>query len=227
MAISQNGYDVVARDQCTFYDDIVVGLSLPLRSDDCGYVLADFLRHFNAQVEPLGRTETFGHALRQISGSDEWSNHASGTAADANASQHKQGHTGTFTTDELERLQRLLAEYDGVIRWGGTFRTTKDEMHFEIDKPYAAVHLLARVIRRNDTVVLSRLAFGNRNLDVYMVKRRLKKLGFFDGSLTNYFGKALKRAYAAYQTSLGFTGSDADGVPGTGSLMSLGFEVRT
>lgn len=226
MPTSQNGYTVIQRQDCVFYDDIVVGLDLPMRPDDCGYVLADFLRKFNTRVEPLGRTETFCHALRQIAGTEEWSNHASATAVDANSNQHQQGKTGTFSDAEEEELTRLVTEYDGVIRWGGTFRTTPDEMHFEIVRPYDEVHTLARVIRRNDVVKLSRLEFGNRNLDVYMVKRRLKQMGFFTGEVTNYFGKGLIRAYANFQQSLGYTGSDADGMPGTVSLERMGFEVR-
>lgn len=226
MVDSQNGYSVIAREQCTFYDNIVPGLSLPLRPDDCGYVLAHFLRRFNQSVEPLNKGDTYGHAMRMISGSDEWSNHASATAADANSVQHPQGHTGTFTVAELQALDNLLEEYDNVIRWGGTFRTTKDEMHFEIDRAYAEVHLLTRILKRDNTLVLSRLAFGNRNLDVYMVKRALKKQGFFTGELSNYYGKGFTTAYAAFQRSLGYTGDDADGTPGVASLGALGFTVR-
>lgn len=226
MPNSQNGYTVIQRQDCVFYDDIVAGLSLPLRPDDCGYVLADFLRRYDNEVEPLNRGDTFGHALRQIAGSDEWSNHASGTAVDANSTDHKQGHVGTYTDAQERDLANLLADYDDVIRWGGTFRTTKDEMHYEINKPYANVHLLARIIRRNNVIKLSRLAFGNRNLDVYMVKRRLKQEGFYTGEVTNYYGKSFIRAYAAFQRSLGYTGDDADGSPGSTSLSRLGFEVR-
>ena len=223
--LSQNGYTVIQRDDCTSYD-VVPGLSLPLRPDDCGYLMADFARRYHKDVEPLGVTETFGHAYRQISGSDEWSNHASGTGLDTNSAQHPYGQQGTFTATELSNLEKLLEDYDGVIRWGGTFRTTKDEMHYEIDKPYEAVSLLARVVKRNGQVSLSRLKPGNRNIDVYMVKRLLSKRGLFDGNMNNYFGKALQAAYAKWQESLGYTDHEADGIPGVVSIEALGLTVK-
>lgn len=226
MVDSQNGYSVIEREQAKSYDVGVEGLTVPLRNDDCGVVLADFLRRFDNRVEKLGRTETFGYSKRQISGSDEWSNHASGTAADANASQHPFGKVGTFTVDEAFQIRALLADYDGVIRWGGNYSGTKDEMHFEIDREYDEVKLIANIIRRENRVYLSRLKPGNRNLDVYMVKRKLRRKGFYDKAPNRYFGKSLTEAYKKWQRHLGYTGSDADGVPGRASLEALDFRVK-
>lgn len=225
MATSQNGYSVVTREECKDYE-IFDGFSLPLRDDDCGYILAHFLRRYHNRVEPLGKTETFGWSARRIAGSDEWSNHASATAADANASQHKQGLTDTYTPSERADLFDLLEEYADVIRWGGTFRTTKDEMHYEINKDYEEVHLLASALRRAGSIYLNRLELGNRNVDVFMLKLKLANRGMYSGSMTNYFGVALRDAYAEWQRSLGYTGSDADGIPGRASLEQLGFTVK-
>lgn len=226
MPVSQNGYSVIESTQTKDYEVGVEGLLVPLRNDDCGVVLADFLRKYNNRVEPLGRTETFGYSKRQIAGTDEWSNHASATAADANSAQHPFGRTGTFTVNEVFELRELLAEYDGVIRWGGNYSGTKDEMHFEIDRDYDEVQLLASIIKRHNRVYLNRLKPGNRNLDVYMVKRELKRRGFYDKALNRYFGKSLTSAYKDWQQSLGYTGSDADGIPGRASLEALNFKVK-
>lgn len=222
---SQNGYSVVSRDECKDYE-IFDGFTLALRDDDCGYILAHFLRRFHKRVETLTKTDTFGYSLRRISGTDEWSNHASATAADANSTQHQQGQTGTYTPGEQADLDDLLEEYNGVLRWGGTYRSLKDEMHFEINKPYDEVHLLARALKRNGAIYLSRLEPGNRNVDVFMLKLELHKRGLYNESMTNYFGVALRNAYAEWQRSLGFTGADADGIPGATSLEALGFTVK-
>lgn len=76
------------------------------------------------------------------------------------------------------------------------------------------------------TVSLKRLQPGKRNRQVIWVKRRLKRRGFFKGNPNGkYFGKGLERAYAAYQRDLGYSGKDADGIPGRATLQKLGFRV--
>lgn len=75
------------------------------------------------------------------------------------------------------------------------------------------------------TVSLKRLKPGKTNNDILFVKRRLKRRGFFDGKMSRYFGKDLQEAYAEFQRSLGYRGSDADGLPGRTSLRKLGFRV--
>lgn len=76
------------------------------------------------------------------------------------------------------------------------------------------------------TVRLSRVQPGKRNKDVLVLKRRLKRRGFYkEDNMTNYFGTGLANAYARYQRSLGYTGKDADGTPGKTSLQKLGLRV--
>lgn len=76
------------------------------------------------------------------------------------------------------------------------------------------------------TISLAKVKPGKTNEDVRMLKRRLKKRGFFHGENdSKYFGKGMKKAYKEYQKSLGFKGADADGVPGATSLRRLGFYV--
>lgn len=76
------------------------------------------------------------------------------------------------------------------------------------------------------TVSLSRVQPGKRNEQVVLLKKRLRRKGFYEGSNGKFFGKNLQKAYADYQKSLGFKGKDADGVPGTKTLNKLGFRVR-
>lgn len=76
------------------------------------------------------------------------------------------------------------------------------------------------------TVSLSRLQPGKRNMDVVRVKRRLKRRGFYtEENMSKYFGTGLLNAYARWQRHLGFTGTDANGEPGRTSLQKLGFKV--
>ena len=67
---------------------------------------------------------------------------------------------------------------------------------------------------------------GKRNRHVFLVKKRLKRKGFYKAkNTTNFYGSAMANAYARYQESLGYTGKDADGTPGKSSLNKLGFRV--
>lgn len=75
------------------------------------------------------------------------------------------------------------------------------------------------------TVRLSRLLPGKRNSDVIRVKRRLEKRGFYNGDHNNYFSEELRKAYVKFQQHLGYTGHDANGIPGKTSLERLGFRV--
>lgn len=75
------------------------------------------------------------------------------------------------------------------------------------------------------TVHLSRVTPGKRNTDVVLLKKRLRRKGFYEGSNGKFFGENLKKAYAAYQRSLGYTGPDANGIPGRKTLQKLGFRV--
>lgn len=222
---SQNGYTVLSGyEACKVY--YANDVKFYLRPGDCGWVLNHFSKKFEDEVENLNPTDCHGFSRRSISGTSEWSNHASGTAVDLNATQHQSGRSGTFSGVELDNLRDLLANYDDVIRWGGDFRTTTDEMHFEINKSYDAVQLVAQRLRKNNTVILDRLKPGLRNIDVYMVKRELSERGYYVGTLNKYFSVALKNAYSQWQKSLGYTGADADGIPGEESLKRLGFIVK-
>lgn len=76
------------------------------------------------------------------------------------------------------------------------------------------------------TVALKNLKPGLRNDDVLQVKRALHHKGY-SGFLVNSkkFGAGTRRAYAKYQRRLGYSGADANGIPGRNSLQKLGFRV--
>jgi len=83
-----------------------------------------------------------------VRGSDtQVSNHASATAIDLNALKHPRGVRNTFSKGQVAAIRRILASYDGVIRWGGDYSTTVDDMHFEINASKARVRAVADDLR--------------------------------------------------------------------------------
>ena len=85
------------------------------------------------EVERLVSGWCWGHAYRPIRGASTLSNHASGTAIDVNAPRHPLGSSGTFSATQRARIHAILADCNGVVRWGGDYSGRKDEMHFEIN----------------------------------------------------------------------------------------------
>jgi hypothetical protein len=165
--------------------------------------LALFAKRFDKFIETLDKDETWGFARRQVAGSDDWSNHASATAVDFNSLQHPQGRTGTFSDAEVVKIRNAQEAFDGVVKWGGDYRNVKDEMHFELIGTPAEVSLVVKRLERYGKVYLNRLLPGKRNLDVYMVKRELRKAGYDVGTFNNYFGVALTKALRKYQSDNG------------------------
>lgn len=159
MAVSQNGYSANDRTVIASYTVPGTALKIALRKGDVSVVLLDFLRRYNAEIEPLTHNpqDLWGYAERTIRGSSTTlSNHSSGTAADMRAMAHPLGVVGTFNAVQMARLRALVDSYNGVLRWGGDYGTPArggragsrvDEMHVEINAGPAAVKAVADRIR--------------------------------------------------------------------------------
>jgi hypothetical protein len=224
MAQTPNGFTVLnKREDCVEYR-IKDGLTLPLAGGDYGTVLVRFLLRFDRKVEPLRTDTTFGWAYRTNTNDPTvFSEHAAGTAVDCNSTDHPNGATGTFTADQEEEVRKALDNLDGVLKWGADFRNIKDPMHFELIGTDEEINLVARRLRRENTVSLKRLEPGNRNIDVYMVKRALRRRGFNVGTYNLYYGVALTNGVRVFQ-------ADAK-LPPTGelndtTLRALNFRVE-
>lgn len=149
MATSQNGWR--ANDRSLIASYTLPGGRVAVRKGDVATVLVYVGKRFDSEVEPLVWPGIWGYAERPIRGSSTTlSNHASGTALDLNAPRHPLGKRGTFSKRQVRAIKRILADCEGVIRWGGNYRNRKDEMHFEINAGSAAVRNLARKIRAGD-----------------------------------------------------------------------------
>lgn len=151
MATSANGWSANDRSVIASYTVPGTTLRIALRKGDCSVILLEYLRRYHIEVESLYHDpqDLWGYAERTIRGSSSTlSNHASGTAVDARAVKHGLGMTGTFTRDQEEALDRLLADFRGVLRHGKDFVGRKDPMHCEVVGSRTQVKALAEDIRR-------------------------------------------------------------------------------
>jgi hypothetical protein len=148
MATSQNGWPASGDRRAIGVQVFEVdGVSFPggVRAGDVATVLGHVMTRFHNEVEPLKAGWCWGWAYRAVRAGSSLSNHASGTAVDANAPRHPLGVSGTFTPKQRDRIRDILQSVNGTVRWGGNYAGRKDEMHFEIN---AGVHAVAVVAAR-------------------------------------------------------------------------------
>ncbi len=114
------------------------------------HTILDFLcRRYERLVEPIVRSESWGHSYRSVRGyASTWSEHSAGTAVDLNAPAHWIGLRGTFTPDQEGGIRQILAECGGVVVWGGDWTKRPDEMHFEVRRDPAEIKRIAGLIRK-------------------------------------------------------------------------------
>jgi hypothetical protein len=112
----------------------VKGTTIKLRcAQKVAPLLVGFAAEFHEKIEPIdeGTLDSWGYAFRMVRGrEDRLSNHSSGTAIDLNANAHPLGAKNTFAQDKAAIIIELCAKYG--LKWGGTYRNRKDEMHFEV-----------------------------------------------------------------------------------------------
>lgn len=151
---SQNGWPAGSASAIGVRPFVVAGVSFPggVKDGDVATVLRYVMERFHTRVEPLRGGWCWGYANRDIRGSGTTSNHASGTATDANAPLHPLGKRGTFSSAQVREIRAILAEVDHVVRWGGDYSGRPDEMHFEINASAAKVAGVAARLGQEDYV---------------------------------------------------------------------------
>lgn len=136
-------------------------IRVSVRPGDVATVLLEVAARFHREVEslalPVGEDpgyDEWGWAYRPVRGQQYgFSNHASGTAIDLNATRHPRGVKGTFTRRDRGRMRKILASTldpvtgREVVRWGEDYAGTVDGMHVEINASPAAVARVADRIR--------------------------------------------------------------------------------
>lgn len=109
-----------------------------VRSGDVHTVFSWLVLDLDAHVEPVyapgfHAADDWGYSYRQNRNANNLSCHASGTAIDYNATRHPNGKRNTFSPQQIATIRNLLkVNYRSLIRWGGDFTGTPDEMHFEV-----------------------------------------------------------------------------------------------
>ena len=134
-ATSQNGWTVIpsGTDKRLVRIPKILGR---VRKGDVAIIFTDLVTYFDEHIEDVDKGEDdWGYAYRSIRGASTWySNHASATAVDINATRHPLGASGTFTRKQADKIRAMLRNrYLNKVRWGGDYRGRKDEMHFEIN----------------------------------------------------------------------------------------------
>jgi D-alanyl-D-alanine carboxypeptidase len=96
-------------------------------------ILIAFAAEFHKSIEPIdvGTYDDWGYNFAVIPNQTDYSNHASGTAIDIDATLHPWKRTGTFNLIKLVKLRLLVRKYG--IRFGGDYaHGWVDPMHYEI-----------------------------------------------------------------------------------------------
>lgn len=162
MPTSQNGFPVLVSTSKLLHTWEIPGVDadLRLRQGSVGFNLVFLASLFDKRVEDVdgnyvGGLDDWAYAYRPVRGYSTWSNHASGSAIDLNATDHPLGKAGTFTDREVMVIHRILRNRFlpkgatiPVIRWGGDYRNRKDEMHFEAALGMAFQEQIARKLMK-------------------------------------------------------------------------------
>jgi hypothetical protein len=135
METSYNGYPASKDpDAIKIKSYPVKGTDRKLRcAESVGPLLAAFAAEFHELIEPIdeGTFDDWGYAYRMVRGDQtKLSCHSSGTAIDLNATKHPLGKVGTFPAEKVPMIQALARKYG--LKWGGDFKSRKDDMHFEV-----------------------------------------------------------------------------------------------
>lgn len=147
MVASQNGWKVLAANELGH-------AALPGGSITCNPAVAPIFTHlgtrYHNEVQPLVWPGCWGWADRDVRGSTDISNHASGTAMDLNAPLHPLGTSpmANYNSVQISNIHQIVAFYEGVIRWGGDYTGRKDGMHFEINDGVTeeqVAHIVAKI----------------------------------------------------------------------------------
>jgi len=202
VATSQNGWPVIfAADRDTKIDNgTILGTTFPN-----GFLAGDVKKAFvwlwtqlDRRVERIDNgtpRDEWGYNVREIEGSDDYSNHSSGTAGDYNARLHPMGVRNTYSEADRAEIHKILQEADGIFRWGGDYTGRPDDMHFEIIKGRDAVHAFVLKIEDGDADMLVKK--GDTGEEVKFWQHALTDLGYAVGEVDGEYGPKMEAAVNA------------------------------
>ncbi|MEU4263716.1 hypothetical protein ACYCCF_19590 [Streptomyces argenteolus] len=173
-AKSANGWPVL--EEAELFRIEGSGRSVRLADGDAAVILLHVARRFHYEIDQLRDGDVTGHSTTRNAIQNYESNYLSGTALAIRPLAYPVGVKGGLYPHELVVVRDILAELDGVVRWGGDLTTPK-ESHFEL--AYAPGHPkvkgVARTIRGWDAGPGSA---GAGTVDAFDPKRRSKARAF-------------------------------------------------
>ena len=92
------------------------------------------IKRWHREVSPLtgGVMDEWSYAYRKIPGSSSWSNHASATAVDLDATEFPM-HVQRMKWRQRRRVRKIMRACGGQLRWGGEWPMPgTDQMHIEL-----------------------------------------------------------------------------------------------
>jgi hypothetical protein len=107
-------------------------VSVAVLGGDVAVVLVHVIRRFHYEIDQLRHGEVGGHRAAGVFPTRHETNHASGTAVDIRADWYPPGTRNGFFPHESDVIRDILADCEGVVRWGADL-TPVDESHFQID----------------------------------------------------------------------------------------------
>jgi len=125
---SANGWPLRHRD-ITSHRIEGSGATIALRSGDVATVLLHVARRYNYEIA----TVELAHVSQVVGAAPFETNYASGTAFALRPDLYPLGVKGNLFPTQLVVLRDVLAECEGVVRWGGDFKKSPKEGHFQID----------------------------------------------------------------------------------------------
>jgi hypothetical protein len=166
MAQSQNGWTVVGESACDQGPFNGVVYPNGILKGDVAVIARWQMARYSATVEPIVAGTCWGWFVKRITGSEDYSNHSSGTAWDINAPQHPMGTPAShnMSSGEIAACHAIEADSQGTLRWGGDFGRP-DPMHWEIDGSRSEVAAFAAWIRGEDDDLVTTQAQFNTFMD--------------------------------------------------------------
>ncbi|GKQ36202.1 M15 family metallopeptidase [Streptomyces sp. A012304] len=135
--VSANGWpiDSAPNDTGSVWNRPVpgTGFGVEVAIGDVETILVHVVRRFHYEIEALRAGDVTGYRSPARTKGYE-TNHASGTAVDIRPDCYPAGVRGGFFAHQVAVIRDILADCEGVVRWGGDF-PTPDESHFQIDVP--------------------------------------------------------------------------------------------
>ncbi|AUY52493.1 hypothetical protein [Streptomyces sp. CB01881] len=129
--VSANGWPVVTKGLETVR---VEGsdIALDLLPGAVTTVLAYVTRRFHYEITALAADDVHGYTTRRAVAAPYESNYLSGTAIALHPGMYPAGVRDGLFPNQLIVIRDILAQCDGVVRWGGDEKVAK-ESHFQID----------------------------------------------------------------------------------------------